>query len=281
MTLPSLVVTGSTGFVGGEAARELAAEGRALRLVVRDASRAPHLPGASAVVAEYGDTAASLEALDGAEVLLMVSAAENAERLAQHKAFVNAAAAAGVRHIVYTSFVGASADCTFTLGRDHWATEEHIKASGMAYTFLRDNFYSDFMQYMVGEDDVIRGPAGEGRAALVARADVAKIAALVLRDPDAHAGRTYDLTGPHALRMTEVASTLSATFGRDIRYHDETIPEAYASRAKYAAPDWQVDAWVSTYTSIARGEMERVSSDIQRLTGTPPRSLADVMSGGR
>ena len=75
----------------------------------------------------------------------MVSAAESADRLDEHKAFVDAAAEAGVRHIVYTSFCAAAPDCTFTLGRDHYATEQHIRASGMDWTFLRDNFYLDFL----------------------------------------------------------------------------------------------------------------------------------------
>jgi uncharacterized protein YbjT (DUF2867 family) len=263
--------------VGGTVARSLSDEGMPTRLVVRDAGRAPDLEDAPVVVAEYGDREASLAALEGVEVLLMVSAAENEHRLAQHRSFVDAARDAGVAHIVYTSFIGASQDCTFTLGRDHWATEEHIRRSGMQFTFLRDNFYADFMQYMVGEDDVLRGPAGEGRAALVARSDVAAVAAAVLRDPGAHAGASYDLTGPEAVSLTEVATILSGALDRPIRYHAETVSEAYLSRERYDAPEWQVDAWVSTYTSIAKGEMAGVSGDIERITGQAPLSLAEVM----
>ena len=92
----------------------------------------------------------------------MVSAAESADRLDQHRTFIDAAAEAGVRHIVYTSFLGAAPDATFTLARDHWVTEEHIRASGLAFTFLRDSFYLDFLPALAGEDGVIRGPAGDG-----------------------------------------------------------------------------------------------------------------------
>ena len=140
----------------------------------------------------------------------MVSGVGVADRLAQHRAFVDAAVAAGVAHLVYTSFFGAAPDCTFTLGRDHYATEEHIRASGMAFTFLRDNFYVDFLPAMVGEDGVIRGPAGDGRVAAVAQDDVADAAVAVLLDPAAHAGATYALTGPEALSLDEVAAILTA-----------------------------------------------------------------------
>jgi NAD(P)H dehydrogenase (quinone) len=208
-----------------------------------------------------------------------VSAAENADRLSEHRTFVDAAAAAGVEQIVYTSFFGAALDCTFTLGRDHWATEEHIRASGMAHTFLRDNLYLDFFPYMAGEDGVIRGPARDGRVAGVTREDVARVATAVLLDPAAHRDAAYHLTGPESLTMTDVARITSEVTGRAITFHDETVEEAYESRKKWNAPDWQVDAWVSTYTAIAAGEMDGATDDVRRVTGRPPTSLAQLLGG--
>jgi NAD(P)H dehydrogenase (quinone) len=90
-------------------------------------------------------------------------------------------------------------------------------------------------------------------------------------------GCTYDLTGPAALTFAEAADILTALTGRKVTYHAETIEEAYASRAGYGAPDWQVDAWVSTYTAIAGGEMAGVSSAVADITGHPARSLEDVL----
>jgi uncharacterized protein YbjT (DUF2867 family) len=274
---PSLAVTGVTGFVGGRAARELAESGVPLRLLARTPSKAPELPGSAVRRADYADAAGAREALEGASTLLMVSASESADRLDQHRTFVDAAAAAGVEHIVYTSFIGAAPDAIFTRARDHAATEEHIRASGMAWTFLRDSFYIDFMEALVGEDGVIRGPAGTGRCAVVARADVARSAAAVLADPSVHAGRTYELTGPEALSLGEVASIVARVRGRDVSFHDETLDEAYASRAVYDAPDWQVDAWVSTYTAIASDSMAPVSTDVESLTGRAPLSLEEFL----
>ncbi len=274
---PALGVTGSTGALGGLVARDLAARGIPQRLIARSPDRAPVLNGAVAVRAEYGDGNAAREALEGVTTLFMVSAAEAPDRLQQHRTFVDAAADAGVEHVVYTSFLGAAPDCTFTLGRDHFATEERIRERGLTFTFLRDSFYLDFLPDTVGDDGVIRGPAGDGRLAAVARADVARVAVEVLRDPGLHAGATYDLTGPEAISLGEVADILTTTSGRLVTFHDETIEEARQSRAPWNAPDWQLDAWVSTYTAIRAGEVSAVTDHVQRLTRREPLSLRDFL----
>ncbi|GAA0902113.1 SDR family oxidoreductase [Virgisporangium ochraceum] len=273
---PTLAITGSTGRLGGRVVRLL--DGVPRRLVVRDAARAPALAGCETAVATYDDGAAVRAALVEVETVFMVSGAEHPERVAQHRSFVDAAAAAGVSHLVYTSFYGASPTATFTLARDHHATEEHIRASGLAFTFLRDNLYADFFPLMADEQGVIRGPAGDGRVAAVAMDDIAAVAAEVLRNPAPHAGATYDLTGPVPLTLHEVAEIITAS-GRKVRYVPETIEEAYASRAVYGAPPWQVDAWVSTYTAIASGELAAVSDAVPRLLGRPALTLAATLSG--
>ncbi|NAZ77435.1 NAD(P)H-binding protein [Kineococcus sp. T13] len=272
-------VTGATGHVGGRVARSLSSAGVAQRLVVRDPARAPDLPGADVRPAAYGDAEALRHALDGVDVLLLVSAAEHADRVAQHRSVVEAAAAAGVRRVVYTSFLAAAPDCTFTFGRDHAATEELLTASRVETTFLRDSFYADVLPGFV-VDGALRGPAGSGRLAPVARADVAEVAVAALLD-EAHSGRTYDLTGPRAMTLAEVAEVLSAVRGERVRYVAESVEEAYASRAASGAPRWVLDGWVSTYTAVASGELDVVSTAVPDLTGHPARSLADVLGGAR
>lgn len=281
MTVPVVAVTGCTGAVGGAVARLLAEAGASQRLLARAPDRAPALPGAEVRAADYADPRSCAAALAGVELLFMVSAHESADRVEQHRAFIDAAARAGVRHVVYTSFHAAGPQAEFTLARDHGATEEHLRGSGLDWTFLRDSFYLDLAPHLVGEDSVIRGPAGQGRYAPVARADVARCAAAVLQDPQAHRGRTYELTGRESLTMAEVAATIGAVTGTDVRFHDETVTEAYASRAVYGAPDWQLDAWVSTYTSIASGEQDLVSGDVRDLTGRAPLTLAELLAAGR
>ncbi|GAA4425292.1 SDR family oxidoreductase [Actinokineospora soli] len=270
-------MTGATGRLGGRVARRLAGAGVRQTLLVRDPARAPRVAGAEVVRAGFGDRDAVVGALRGVDVVLMVSASESADRVEVHTGFVDAAAEAEVGHLVYVSFFGAAPDATFTLARDHWATEEHIRATGLPATFLRDNLYADFAPELVGQDGVIRGPAGDGRAAVVAQDDIADAATAVLTEPGAHAGKTYDLTGPASLSMADIAAAISEATGEAVTYQPETDAEAYASRAVYGAPDWQVDAWVSTYTAIRNGELARVSDDIPRLTGRPATPLAEVL----
>lgn len=288
--MPGLIgVTGATGVVGRRVAVLLAERGFAQRLVVRDPSRAPKLAGAEIrQIASYGAGDDVHAALGGVDTLFLVPGAEAEDRRQQHFTAVDAAVAAGVRRIVYLSFVDARPDATFTLVRDHWATEERIRASGVAWTFPRMNLYLDFLPFMatvVSGAGVIEGPAGDGRAAMVARSDVAEaVAALLTGDGAAGAdgtdgtdGRTYDLTGPEAITLGEAAALLSGAAGREVGYRDQTIEQAYASRASYGAPDWQVTAWVTTYTAIASGELARVSDDLPRLIGRPATSLADFL----
>jgi uncharacterized protein YbjT (DUF2867 family) len=272
-------VTGVTGRVGGRVARRLADAGVPQRMLARDPERAPRLAGTELAVASYDDSEVTRAALIGIRTLFMVSGRESADRLAQHFAFIEAAVDAGVEHIVYTSFDHAAANCTFTLGRDHWATEERLRETGVATTMLRDNLYLDDLIRFGGPEAVIRGPAGDGRVAAVATRDVADAAVTVLGEPAAHAGAVYRLTGPQALTLTELADTVTKVTGQPLVYHAETLPEAYASRAVYDAPMWQVEAWVTTYTAIAAGELAEVTDDVPRLTGHRATALGDLLRG--
>ncbi|WP_375389820.1 SDR family oxidoreductase [uncultured Amnibacterium sp.] len=276
--MTTLAITGATGHIGGTAARLLGADVGAL--IVRDAARAPSIDGSPEVrTATYADGAGMRAALEGVHVLLLVSAAEAPDRLEHHRTAVRAAAEAGVRHVVYTSFDGAAPDADFTLGRDHWHTEQAIRESGMAWTFLRDSFYLDFFPLFAGEDGVISGPAGVGRVAAVARTDVAESAVAVLRDPAAHAGVAHVLTGGEAVSFPEAAARMSAILGRPFRFVDQTLDEAYASRRAFTDEQWQLDAWVSTYTAIGSGELARTTDAVERLTGHAPRTLEDALLG--
>jgi NAD(P)H dehydrogenase (quinone) len=272
-----IAVTGATGGLGGRVARRLADRGVRQRLVVRDPGRAPELAGAEVATGSYDDPESLRRAFEGARTLLMVSASEDPDRLRLHANVVDAAVGAGVERVVYTSFFGAAPDCTFTFGRDHWHTEELIRASGLRHTFLRDNLYLDFLPLMVGADGVIRGPAGDGRAAAVTRDDIADAAAAVLLEGDRHDGRTYDMTGPEAFTLAEAAQELSRAAGRTVTYQAETLEEAYASRAHYGAPDWEVAGWVTTYAAIANGDLEEVSGDVAAVAGHPPMGLAEFL----
>lgn len=287
----TLALTGSTGALGGLVADQLS--DLAPRLLVRDPARAPRISGSEVRACTYGDAEACLAALDGVDVLFLVSAAESPTRRQEHATVIDAAARAGVRHVVYTSFEGAAADATFTLGRDHHAAEQALadaqRTHGMRSTLLRDNFYLDVLPLFADDEGVLRGPAGQGRVAAVARADVADVSATILRslvsgalEDSEHLGATYRLSGPEALTLDEVAARAGTLLGRELRYEEETLEEAYASR-RAGWPDaqqFELDAWASTYTAIADGSVAEVTDDVPRLLGRPARTLADVLAAG-
>lgn len=277
MTTPAFIaVTGSTGALGGRVAARLAAAGVRQRLVVRDPARAPDLPNVEIARATYDDADALREAFTGTDAVFLVSAAEHHDRVRQHLTAVDAVAAADVDRVVYTSFLGAAADATFTLARHHWATEERLRERGLAYTALRDSMYLDFLPFMAGGQGVIRGPADGGRFAPVARDDIADVAVAVLLG-EGHERTTYDVTGGALQTMAEFAAELSEIAGRPVTFQDETIEQAWQSRASYGAPDWEVEGWITSYLAIAAGELAVVSDTVERLAGHPPTTLCELV----
>jgi NAD(P)H dehydrogenase (quinone) len=267
-----IAVTGATGELGSRVAARLAERGVRQRLVVPDPARAPDLGAEIAIAPGYHDGEAMEDALRGADTLYLVSGRESADRVAEHFSAVDAAARAGVQRIVYTSFVGAAPDTTFTLARHHHATEERIRAAGMAHTFLRHSMYLDFVPFFARADGVIAGPAGDGRTAWVSRDDAADVAAAVLTE-EGHEGLTYEVTGPESHTLEWAAARLSEAVGRPVAYHDETVEEAYASRAGSGAPDYEVEGWVTSYLAVAAGELDVVTDVVRRLTGHPAQAL--------
>ena len=270
-------ITGVTGKLGSYVANLVDKKGIASVHLARSPERAKIYASAEIRKIVYANTPEVVEALKGIDILLMVSARENPERVKEHKDFLDAAKLAGVEHIVYTSFYGADEKATFTLSRDHAQTEAYIKELGFTYTFLRDNFYLDFLIDMALENGEIRGPAGSGLVSAVARKDTSRVAAEILLNPKEWENQTLNLTGPEDLSMEEIVALLSKETGKTIAYVDESVEEAYESRKKWPAQNWEYDAWVSTYTAIKAGEQAGVSTDVKKVLGRPAMSLIDVL----
>jgi len=272
-----LGVTGATGEIGRRLTRRLADRGEEQRLVVRDASRVETLPGVEVVeFGGYGDEDGMRKAFAGVSTLFFCSAKESEDRVVQQRSVVDAAVTAGVERIVYLSIIGAGPQAAFTLARDHYDTEQYIRASGIPFTFSRQSLYADFLPMLSGEDGVIRGPAGDGRFAPVLRDDVADVLVNVLVQPG-HEGVTYTLTGPETVTLAEIADLLTRLTGRRVTFENETLEQAYASRAAYGAPEWEVESWVTTYTAIAAGEWDVVTDDVRRVTGHDPVSIQQFL----
>ena len=270
-------ITGVTGKLGSYVADLVDKKGIASIHLARSPERATVYASAEIRKMVYANTPEVVEALKGIDVLLMVSARENPERVEEHTSFLDAAKLAGVQHIVYTSFYGADEKATFTLSRDHAQTEAYIKELGFTYTFLRDNFYLDFLIDIALENGEIRGPAGSGKVSAVARKDTSSVAAEILLHAKKWENQTLNLTGPEELSMEEIVALLSKETGNAITYVDESVEAAYESRKKWPAQNWEYDAWVSTYTAIKAGEQAGVSTDVEMVLGRPAMSLIDVL----
>ena len=266
----TVAVAGATGALGGLVARGLHDAGEAPRLLVRDPARAPQLPGAEVAQAAYEDVEAMTRALEGVDTWFMVSGHEDPDRVALHRSAIEGARRAGVRRIVYTSFMGAAPHATFTYARDHSATEQAVRAAGISLTSLRNALYADVAPWFVGHDGVIRAPAGDGRVAWVARRDVARLAVAVLTS-GGHEDQVYDVSGPRSLDLHETAAELARVTGRRITYHPETLEEAWDSRA--GSPEWLVEGWIGSYVALATGEGAVTSHTIEHVTGVPPLSF--------
>lgn len=274
----TIAITGVTGKLGGKVAKLISKNGLSARHLARNPQKAANYDNAEVVRAAFENSPEAIKALKGIDTLLMVSASESPNRLQQHFDFIDAAASAGVKHIIYTSFYNANAEATFTLARDHAKTENYIKEKGFVYTFLRDNFYLDFFLDLCLENGEIRGPAGNGKVSAVVRQDVSEVAAAILASPYKWENQTLNMTGPEDLSMTDIVQFVGKKRGQIIPYISETLEEAYQSRKAWPAEQWEYDAWVSTYTAIQKGEQAGVSSDIERVLGRPATSLQELMN---
>jgi uncharacterized protein YbjT (DUF2867 family) len=282
-----VVLTGAEGRLGSRLAFRVAAAGGRQRLLVSGNGSAPRLPdGAPLPEAEVVavpsdvDSRTLTRAFDGAYAVFLVPARERPGRVDKHRAAIDAAVLAGVRHVVYVSSVGAGPDAVASAARDDWLTEDYLRGTDLRWTMLRVSMFHRTLTFAVHDESygsvrstVLRAPAGDGRVASVSHDDVADAAIAVLldEDPDRHAGRTYHLTGPEALSLDEVAATLSIATGRAIRYVPQTVEQAHAQF--YRSTAGEVEDWISQCQAIEAGVLATVSSDVRRMAGRAARSF--------
>jgi uncharacterized protein YbjT (DUF2867 family) len=269
-----ILVTGATGTVGRDVAKRLSEKGVSVRAGVRDQAKARKQLGAEIALTTFDfENAASFdEALEGVEkVFLLPPLMPNQVEVAN--AFVDAAKRAGVRHLVKLSVMGADIEPPFTLGKWHAAGERHIRASGLAFTFLRPNsFMQNFMNHFPPRDGVIYLPWGNGKAGFVDTRDIAAVAFEALTN-NGHEGKTYTLTGPATLGIAEVAKILSEAARREIKYVD--VPEAAARDGMLQAglPQWQVNALIELHAASKQNCWAAITPDIEKVLGKPATSF--------
>jgi uncharacterized protein YbjT (DUF2867 family) len=267
----SVLVTGATGTIGRDVAKRLSEKGVSVRAGVRDQAKARNQFGSDIALAPFDfENAKTLSgALEGAEkVFLLPPLLPN--QLEVMNVFVDAAKRAGVRHIVKLSAIGVDDETQPMAIKWHGANEQHIRESGVVFTFLRPNsFMQNFFTYFPPRNGAIYLPWGNGTASFVDTRDIASVAAKVLTS-DGHEGKIYTLTGPATLGIAEVARILSEMTGREFNYVD--VPEAVARDGMLQAgvPQWQVDLVMELHAVNKLNRWSAVTSDIEKVTGTPP-----------
>jgi len=292
-----IVLTGASGQYGRAATDRLIAQGRAADLIL--ITRTPDKLADRAVqgcTVRYGDfdkPETLAEAVRGAERMLLISGTRVGARVAQHQAAIDAAAAAGVRHLAYTSFIGIDDPANpAEVRHDHWQTEQAIRASGMAWTMLRDAHYADAMIVMAGPGVMATrqwvSNAGEGREAMVWRDDCVECAVAVLTS-EQHEGQVYNITGPELQSFRQVTALMAEVTGVPLDYvsvDDEAqwamfdamgIPRRPVDDAPVNGIPWNSDDMVTFGRSIREGFLEVCTGDVERLTGRPARSVREMI----
>jgi NAD(P)H dehydrogenase (quinone) len=273
-----IAVTGATGQLGQLVVNGLLEKGTSIKViaVVRDEKKALPLVkrGAEVRVAHYGDPAALKAAFSGVDRLLLISSSEVGQRIEQHKNVINAAKAAGVKHIVYTSAPRATTT-TLIIAPEHKATEENILQSGMEYTILRNNWYTENYKDQVetaSKTGTIVSAAGAGRVASATRADFAAGAVAVLLITG-HEGKIYELGGDYAWDYNELAESIGEIIGKPVVYK-AVDAGTLIDILKSAGLDEGMAGFIAALDgNIAEGALSEVTGELSRLIGRPTTSL--------
>ena len=279
MSMPDLIlVTGATGNIGSSIAENLERLGKHLRLLARDPNKLSDFPDADKVKGDYSHVESLDRAFTGVSSAFIVSGyAEPGERAKLHRNAFQAAQRAGVRYLIYLSTLGASPDSRFPMSRDHYQSEQFLKATGVPHAILQDSFYSELAMQMFNEEGMMKGPGGQGKVSWVGREEVAEAAAKLLAGDKPLLG-TFPMTGPSALSLSETAILLSSLKHRTLRYEDEPVAAAREWRSKLGVPAWEVDTWVGSYEAIAAGEFETVDPALAAMLGRPASDLKTYMA---
>jgi uncharacterized protein YbjT (DUF2867 family) len=272
-----ILVTGATGLNGQELLRRLSAQGSAVRALVRNPAKAetiaalPHVEIVQGDMAHPETLAAGLRDIDRA----MLISSSDPMMLDVQTNFIDAARKAGVKHIVKLSGIMPELNSAFRFARMHGEIEKRLEASGMAFTHLRaGEFMPAYFRQVpnITAKGAMFLPMEEARIASIDVGDITEIAARVLTS-SGHEGKTYPLTGPEALTMTEVAEKLSAATGKTIRYVN--VPPDAARQAQLAAgmPPYLADALFELFAERRNGKEAKVWPDAQALLGRLPTSF--------
>lgn len=274
--MTKIAVTGATGQLGRLAIAALKARGAAPIALARDPAKAADL-GVEARAFDY--TKPDAAALKGIEVLVLISSNDFNDRAGQHKAAIQAAKAAGVGRIVYTSILKGDAS-PMILAQDHIATEAALQASGLPVTLLRNGWYTENYTGALGaaiQHGAIIGAAGEGKVASAARADYAEAIAVTALGAD-HAGKTYELAGDSAHSGADLAAAVARASGKPVAYVN--LPQAEYAKALegFGLPAGFAAVLADSDAQSGHGALFDDSHTLSRLIGRPTTPMAETVA---
>ena len=278
-----IAITGATGQLGQWVIQSLLKNTAAANIValVRNESKAADLKaqGIELRLFDYDTPTTLASALSGIDKLLLISANEVGRRTAQHKAVIAAAQQAGVPYIAYTSLLNAD-HSPLGLAQEHRETESLIKASGLQYTFLRNNWYSE--NYLAGvthtvEIGTLYGTAGEGKISSAARVDYAEAAANVLTT-SGHENKTYELAGSISFTLADLAADIADVSGKEITYQNLSAEDYTQALTQAGLPVGLVDIIVDADIQTEKGAMFSDSKDLEQLIGHPTTAIKEQVA---
>lgn len=278
-----IALTGATGQLGQFVVEELLRTVAAKQIVaiVRNPAKAEALSKQGVLVrqADYGDQAALTQALAGVDKLLLISSSEVGQRAAQHRNVINAAKAAGVKFIAYTSLLHADKS-PLGLHVEHVETEKMLAESGIPYALLRNGWYSE--NYLASAPaalahGVFIGAAGDGKIASATRADYAAAAARVISE-EGHAGKVYELAGDNGWTLSELAALLSKASGKNIVYQNLSEADFAAALKGAGLPDVFANLLADSDAGAAKGGLFDDSKTLSKLIGRPTTPIADSVN---
>lgn len=279
-----IAITGATGQLGQHVVANLLKTTAADQLVavVRNPAKAEALSqqGVNVRQADYGDEGALTKALQGVEKLLIISSSEVGQRAPQHRNIIQAATAAGVKFIAYTSLLHADTS-PLGLAEEHVATEKMLADSGIPYALLRNGWYTE--NYLASappalEHGVFIGAAGEGKIASATRADYAAAAARVISE-EGHAGKVYELAGDNGWTLSELAAELAKQSGKKVDYQNLSEADFAAALKSVGLPDGLADMLADSDVGASKGGLFDDSHTLSQLIGRPTTALADSVKG--
>jgi len=268
-----ILVIGATGTVGSEVVRQLVATGERPRALVRDPATARQRLGDQVehVVGDLDRPETIAAALAGVDRVFLLTT-QSSRQPEWERAVIGAAARTGVGQLVKLSVFRANEQSPLQVARQHGQAERVLAQSGLAATILRPVFFMQNLLAMV-HDGAIATAAGDGRVAMVDARDIAAVAVATLTG-GGHAGKTYTLTGPQALSFYQVASVLSRQTGRPLRHVRVPPDKVRVALQGRGVAAWYADDMARLHSMLAVGYEEVVTDDIHRVTGRPPRTLA-------